>query len=579
LKEARDELLTVPALLQTLRKISVSTSPDTKFCFFIDGLDEYDGRPADIIELVDILKSFKNVKTCVSSRPWNEFKDHFGTESPWKLFMEDLTRGDIRLYVEDTLGKNSKFQQLQKDDPQCPNFVQNIVRDADGVFLWVFLVIRSILDGLTNSDRIKDLQDRMNETPKDLKNYFKTILFSTENRYRTQTARLFTVAVNADTSLPLMAYWVIDQENPKTMFECPVEKPSTETLKFRLENMKRRLKVLSKGLIEPINTFTSNPPTVDEFLFNFPVRFLHRTVKDYLQTPDAQSMLRSWSNDDFNVDWEICTAISALAKMAPRASFSPSGKIWDQLTVFFIIHGAYVDKNPLLRADLASILDHLQAALAPAIEENKAVIYEAMTQNSEESIVFKGKDGMDIDLAVLSACVCLGILNYAADKFAKDPQLCNRLVNHVSTLYWSVQRFNKDVFPDSAQEHADMSMIEFLLNHGADPNSGFGGLTEWRMIMESFMGNDDGEDRKRLKSFEMLKLLLQYGADFEQECTHTSIGKKRVAKANELLKEWYDANQFALLEDVVKRRAGKVKKGQKITKKMRYLKLWISSKK
>lgn len=86
LRESRDELLTVPALLDTLRKISASTASDTKFCFFLDGLDEYDGRPADIIELLDILKSFRNVKTCVSSRPWNEFEDRYGGLG-WKLYM------------------------------------------------------------------------------------------------------------------------------------------------------------------------------------------------------------------------------------------------------------------------------------------------------------------------------------------------------------------------------------------------------------------------------------------------------------------------------------------------------------
>src|SRR5437667_10092387 len=142
--------------------------------------------------------------------------------------MHDLIRDDIRLYIQDTLGKNSRFRQLQEGDPQCPNFVLNIVREADGVFLWVFLVVRSLLDGLTNSDRIKDLQKRVNETPKDLKDYFKTILFSTENRYRTQTAQIFAVAVNAKFELPLMAYWVIDQEKPKYMFQYPAETPAKE---------------------------------------------------------------------------------------------------------------------------------------------------------------------------------------------------------------------------------------------------------------------------------------------------------------------------------------------------------------
>jgi hypothetical protein len=209
--------------------------------------------------------------------------------------MHDLTRDDIRLEVEDTLGKNARFRKLQKEDPQCPNFVRNIVSEADGVFLWVFLVIRSLPDGLTNSDRIKDLQERVNETPKDLKEYFKTILFSTENRYRTQTAQIFTIAINAVFELPLMGYWVIDQENPKYFFQCPAKTPSLEIVNSRLENMRRRLKVFSKGLLEASDV--EHDP-----LFEFEVVFLHRTVKDYLQSPDAQLMLQSWSDYSFNVD-------------------------------------------------------------------------------------------------------------------------------------------------------------------------------------------------------------------------------------------------------------------------------------
>ncbi|KAI9764415.1 MAG: hypothetical protein M1840_008438 [Geoglossum simile] len=582
LKESRDELLTVPALLNTLRKISTSTASNTKFCFFLDGLDEYDGRSADIIELIDILKSFQNVKTCVSSRPWNEFEDHFGNDSPWKLYMHDLTRDDIRLYVDETLGKNSRFRQLQKEDPECPDFVWNIVTEADGVFLWVFLVIRSLLEGLTNSDRIKDLQERVNETPKDLKDYFKTILFSTENRYRTQTARIFTVAVNAKYEHPLMAYWVIDQGNPKYVFQCPVGTPAEEILSSQLENMRRRLKVLSKGLLEAKHTV---PESVDNLLFGFEVGFLHRTVRDYLQTPDAQSMLQSWSDDTFDVDWEICSAVGSLTKMAPRESFMPRRPIWSYLIYFFMCYAQKVDRNPSFRADMASMLEHLQAALAPAFEEHKDILYGWTTGDGEGGVdseypedytIFKGKC-LEPDLVIMSACACLGVSNFVTENFAKDPQLCSRVTNHVNSLYWSVQRINVNVFPEISQQYPAMSMLELLLAHGADPNGGVNGQSEWRLILEELMNDGDDEDPRRLKSFEAIKLLLRHGADFEQQCMRR--WENTEVKANELLREWFDADQFGVLEDTVKRRASKTKKGLKLFKIMRRLKLWVTSKK
>jgi hypothetical protein len=582
LKESRDELLTAPALLNTLRNISTSTESDTKFCFFIDGLDEYDGRPSDIIELVDILKSFPNVKTCVSSRSWNEFEDRFGTGSPWKLYMQDLTRSDIYLYVQDTLGENRRFQQLRKEDPQCPDFVKTLVKEADGVFLWVFLVTRSLLDGLTNSDRIKDLRNRLEEIPKDLQDYFKSILFSTENRYRTQTARLFTVAISVRQDLPLMAYWVIDQEDPGIFFSS-IQKTTSEVLASRMENMRRRLKVLSKGLLEADSTASRE---VDEQLFGSKVVFLHRTVKDYLQTPDAQTMLQCWADETFNVHWEICTALGTLAKMTPREYFTPDRPIWEFAFAYFLIHASSVDKYPAFKTDLMSMLDHLQAAIAPAFEENESILYN-WASHVEDPLegTIKGQS-LEVDLVIVSACACLGVTNFVNEKFAQNPQLCTRVTNHVTVLVWLFRLYSWDG-EEFFGLHAEsaMAMMKFLLDQGVDPNSGLNGRTEWRLILEDLIRfREDDEGRRMLsRSFEIIKLLLQSGADFEQECATGHWGSEKrqevTIAANELLREFYDVDQIGVLEDIVIRRDRKGKKKHGITKKFGHLKLWMASKK
>lgn len=586
LKESRDELLTVPSLLNTLRNISTSTASDTKFCFFLDGLDEFDGRPADIIELVDILKSFQNVKTCVSSRPWNDFEDRFGNDSPWKLYMQDFTGYDIHLYVDETLGKNLRFRQLQKDDPQCPNFVWNIVREADGVFLWVFLVTQSLLDGLTNSDRIKDLQERLNETPKDLRDYFKRILFSTENRYRTQTARIFTIAAHTHTELPLMAYWVIDQETPKCIFECPVETPSTDILRSRLEIMRRRLKVLSKGLLETEEIYNGSVDSSSElakgYLYGSQVYFLHRTVKDYLQTPEAESMLQSWSDVIFNADWEICNTLGTLFKMTPSDIFIPSEEKGREFARLFFHHALMLDQNPILRADTALLLDHLQTTLAPVVQKNKDVILEYLSSALPGQAYLKGESA-EIDTGILSLCVFSGMFNFVSEKFAKQPALCERIAKQFPTLIWCTRQINGGAAfsePHLDRGFSAMLILQLLLAQGVDPNSSFKGTTEWRIILEDLMGNLPYNITDRLKRFEAIKLLLRYGANFEQECSNRSIKDgSQMVTASQLLREWYSEDQFGVLEDIVKRRELKNKKRHGISKKMGYLKLWVASKK
>lgn len=595
LKESRHELLTVPALLRSLRNISTSTASEITFCFFLDGLDEYDGRPTDIIEMVDILKSFLNVKICVSSRPWNEFEDHFGKDSPWKLYMQDLTRDDIDIYVKDTLGRNVRFQQLREEDPQCPDFVSNLVTDADGVFLWVFLVTRSLLEGLTNADRIKDLQNRLNEVPKDLEEYFRKILFSTENRYRTQTARIIIIALHAHLELPLMAYWVIDQEDPKYFFDCPVQTPTDETLTSRLDSMTRRLKVLTKGLLDdgcggmgydPENRYAAHA------IFEHQVTFLHRTVKDYLLTPDAQTMLQSWLDDTFNIDWEICCALATLAKMAPSHCFARTEGIWKYSQPFFFWHALKLDGDPLLRENLSSLLNHLQDALHLRFEENQDELVEGFKHN--ENISMGGK--LEADILIVSLCVCVGLVNFISTSFEAQPKLCKRVASHIPTLVWSMRGINgKDGERFQTQirfrrENEASSMLTLLLNHGVDPNVNIKGRTEWRYIMEELKGGrryDHGEERRQ-RSFEAINLLLKQGANFEQQCTFDahrassddlSGESMYTVPASQLLKKWYDVDQFGVLEDIVKRREAKLRKNHGISGKMGKLKLWIASRK
>jgi hypothetical protein len=384
----------------------------------------------------------------------------------------------------------------------------------------------------------------------------------------------------------LIAYWVIDQENSKYMFQCPAETPTEEILDSRLEDMKRRLKVLSKGLLEASDVV---PDSVDDRLFLFKVDFLHRTVKDYLQTPDAQSMLQSWSDDTFNFDWEICNAIGALAKMAPRESFTPSKPIWDYSFTFFLVHASRLDRNPLFRADIASLLEHLQETVEPAFEEHKDILYSSLAYDPDiiESRIpcLRGKC-LESDLVILLACACLGVTNFVVEKFTKEPQLCNKVANHVTSLFWSMTRFIERTDPELLLEESGMVMLKLFLDHGADPNrdghpnSHLNGHSEWRLILEDLGRLGDDAYRKRLNGFEAIKLLLRHGADFEQQCTSLSMaGENEDVKASDLLRKWFDADQFGVLEDIVKWRGSKPQKSQKISKKMRNLKLWISSKK
>ncbi|OCL01222.1 hypothetical protein AOQ84DRAFT_221068, partial [Glonium stellatum] len=113
---SRNELST--ALKLVLRHMLLPA----KFCFFADGLDEYEGDDKEIIRLLQDLAISPNVKICVSSRPWNAFVDAFD-DMKWKLALENFTKDDMLRYVRNTLAKDDKFASLAKQDPRCNSLV------------------------------------------------------------------------------------------------------------------------------------------------------------------------------------------------------------------------------------------------------------------------------------------------------------------------------------------------------------------------------------------------------------------------------------------------------------------------
>jgi hypothetical protein len=137
-----------------------------KLAIFIDGMDEYDGK---ITDLLDLIQSFlkPGVKICVSSRPWVVFEDAFKTRPSLRL--EYLTRMDMKHFVESKLSSNPGFEVLKDLDPsRATNLIDDVAEKASGVFLWTFLVTQSLLEGLSEGERLPDLQRRLSSLPTDL---------------------------------------------------------------------------------------------------------------------------------------------------------------------------------------------------------------------------------------------------------------------------------------------------------------------------------------------------------------------------------------------------------------------------
>lgn len=71
-------------------------------------------------------------------------------------------------FVTDRLSNYPRIRQIAENEPfQTHDFEKEICIQAQSVFIWVKLVIRSLLDGVSNSDRMADLRARLEHLPAD----------------------------------------------------------------------------------------------------------------------------------------------------------------------------------------------------------------------------------------------------------------------------------------------------------------------------------------------------------------------------------------------------------------------------
>jgi hypothetical protein len=185
---------TLMELLQTLSCVLEQDLLDAAFCFFIDGLDEYRGDPFEIIKLLRKI-SGPSIKMCLSSRPWNFFDQAFGKDSTRYIRLEEHNRNDINTYVHDMIATSPDFKALQREDATCNSLIDEIVDRAQGVFLWVFLIVRSLIRGLCNGDTVQDLQNRLRQFPQELEPYFQHMISSIDDVYRMEMAELLQISV------------------------------------------------------------------------------------------------------------------------------------------------------------------------------------------------------------------------------------------------------------------------------------------------------------------------------------------------------------------------------------------------
>jgi hypothetical protein len=121
----------------------------------------------------------------------------------------------MNFYVKTGLEENRGFLELRyRDSTFSSNLVDDIVQKSAGVWLWVYLVVRSLLEALTYGSRVSHLREILNSLPAELEDLFQRMLDRLEPKYLEQASQIFQIFRASHTPPSLLLLSFADVEDP-----------------------------------------------------------------------------------------------------------------------------------------------------------------------------------------------------------------------------------------------------------------------------------------------------------------------------------------------------------------------------
>ncbi|KAM0721860.1 hypothetical protein Q7P37_002785 [Cladosporium fusiforme] len=274
---------------------------DCNFCFFIDGLDEYEGPGLELVRQLKMLSSSSRVKLCLASRPRNVFQQHFPNAGPYYLELHHHTQGDMRRLVK------SKFKDLggliDVLPAQLSSLQEAVVEKSDGVFLWVVLVLRELVKGLEPPYTTSELMERLSIMPPTLDTFFQRILDQVHVQYRRFTARLLLMSIHRlSRGLSLQTvHFLWHSENNQEASHIQISVPAQEPFPFPMDWEKETAMRMQKCCGDFLHV-------VAQYYGQSHAEHVHKSVADFLNLGNVNAhlfVLAGW-HDAADVHLAFC---------------------------------------------------------------------------------------------------------------------------------------------------------------------------------------------------------------------------------------------------------------------------------
>ncbi|KAF4445622.1 hypothetical protein F53441_10686 [Fusarium austroafricanum] len=308
---------------------------DTRhLCILIDGLDEIRNEDgfSQLSKSMQLISKLPKTKLCVSTRPEAQIMRWISVTNAPGIRLEDLTRFDMLRFVR------QKFHNLLPNDSisaeEYDTLTQDLAARARGVFLWLHLATRNIIEGIENADPAEMLFARLRELPEDLEKLYSNMWQRLSPVYRETAARYFRYALQSPSFVHYASGdngWISILTPSTFQIACAEDSqiqatllPALDTIDAaRVQQMcdaaKTSIRIRCAGLLEiqPRDRQHATPFPADKrrILSDAVGRvvFIHRTAHDFLtDTEVGQSILGCGSLTDFDSETRLIKGLICL---------------------------------------------------------------------------------------------------------------------------------------------------------------------------------------------------------------------------------------------------------------------------
>ncbi|KAM0544351.1 hypothetical protein ACHAPJ_011887 [Fusarium lateritium] len=243
-----------------------------RFCFFIDGLDEYKGNLVERRHLAQRLKEWTyggDIKICASSRPDREYLELLEYPSA-RINLHQVNAPAIQSYCHRRFTESLPTNPV--DNLDWKYLEHEIVDMSQGVFLWAYLVVDILITAAHQGDPHHVIRKKLHETPRELDDLYdkmlastswgkidrdrsnKILLLAAENPFSDHPKTFFPherPEIPFSEPLRLVVFtWLDDLEDSGFPYTKMYYEEANEDLRTRLDRAAKQIHALGRGLLE-----------------------------------------------------------------------------------------------------------------------------------------------------------------------------------------------------------------------------------------------------------------------------------------------------------------------------------------